>query len=178
MSNTEIAVVENQPKLKLGLNLAEYNNLNVSIQNLDRSVLKLAENFVSIGFYLLKIKEDKHFSELGFTDIYEFAKEKYGFGKTSCKNFISVFKKFGVGESYPSLNSKYAGYNFSQLVELVPEKDNIDEYSPSQTVKEIRIQKFQKKLEGDYKKIKSWFENTLFTYLVRPLRMPRRADGD
>lgn len=170
MSKTTIVELENnQPKLTYGLLLSEYKDLKGDMDLLDKSIKNLANNFISIGFYLNKIKENKFFSELGFKDIYEFAEVKYKFSKTSTKNFIAVANKFGAKDySYPSLQGKYKEYNFSQLVELLPEDEsNMDKFSPEQTIKEMRITKFYKNIENDENKIYSWLKKDLIEFLEK-----------
>lgn len=158
--------IKNQPVLELGIDICEYESLSNLIDNLNNCVHNLGHNFISIGFYLSKIKEHKKFIELGYESIYEYTEENFNFSKTTTKNFISVFEKFGNKKSaYPSIEDKYSKYNFSQLVELVGEKDNIDNYSPLQTIKEIRVTKFKKKLSSDNDKLNEWFKEDLFNFL-------------
>ncbi len=156
----------NQPDLIYGPGISEFVALNNLIDNLNRSVLDLSNKFISIGYYLKQLKDHSKFKELGYNTIYEFADENYHFSKTSTKNFIAVYEKFGNhGVSYPMISDKYRGYNFSQLVELVSVKDDLSNYSPSQTVKEIRITKLSTNLDKDIDKARKWFEVDLFNYL-------------
>lgn len=161
-------IKNDKPELTFGLQIGEYQKLNKSIENLDRCVRNLADNFVSIGYYLNEIKESKVFKDLGFEDIYEFADSKYHFGKTSTKNFINVYLKFGKYDCCPMLQSKYQNYNFSQLVELLPESEEaLNKYDPSQTVKEIRLTKFQNSLNEDKSKIEEWLQKDLCSFLKK-----------
>lgn len=161
-------IKNDKPELTFGLQIGEYQKLNKSIENLDRCVRSLADNFVSIGYYLNDIKESKVFKDLGFEDIYEFAESKYHFGKTSTKNFINVYLKFGKYDCCPMLQSKYQNYNFSQLVELLPESEEaLNKYDPSQTVKEIRLTKFQNSLNEDQSKLEKWLQKDLCSFLKK-----------
>lgn len=176
LTNTQEKILEratkqiknDKPELTFGLQIGEYQKLNKAIESLDRCVRSLADNFVSIGYYLNEIKESKVFKDLGFEDIYEFAESKYHFGKTSTKNFINVYLKFGKYDCCPMLQNKYQNYNFSQLVELLPESEEaLNKYDPSQTVKEIRLTKFQNSLNEDQSKIEKWLQKDLCSFLKK-----------
>jgi len=71
-----------------------------------------------------------------------------GFGRTSTKNFVSVFERFGDELSW---SGKYHDYSFTQLVELLPVKDNIEDYKPEMTVQAIRDQKLLEKAKSESK---------------------------
>lgn len=162
MKNEIIEIKNNQPELIYGVGLCEYIDLEKSINNLDSAVKNLAVKFMEVGKYLKEVKEHSKFKELGFESIYELTEVKYGFSKTTTKNFISVFEKFGNPDSYQYIKTEYRDYNFSQLVELVSEKENLDDYSPLQTVKEIRLTKLSKNVESDKTKVDDWFKKDLF----------------
>lgn len=162
MKNEIIEIENNQPELIYGVGLCEYIDLEKSINNLDSAVKNLAIKFMEVGKYLKEVKEHAKFKELGFESIYELTEVKYGFSKTSTKNFISVYERFGNKDGWTAIDSKYKDYNFSQLVELIPEQENIDDYSPFQTVKEIRLTKLSKNVESDKTKVDDWFKKDLF----------------
>ena len=167
MKNEIIEIKNNQPELIYGVGLCEYIDLEKTINNLDSAVKNLATNFMKVGKYLKEVKEHAKFQELGFESIYELTEANYGFSKTTTKNFISVYEKFGDMDTCNLISNKYQGYNFSQLVELVSEKENIDDYSPLQTVKEIRLIKFSKNVTSDKTKIYDWFKNDLLVALKK-----------
>ena len=162
MKNEIIEIENNQPELIYGVGLFEYIDLEKSINNLDSAVKNLAIKFMEVGKYLKEVKEHAKFKELGFESIYELTEVKYGFSKTTTKNFISVYERFGNKDGWTAIDSKYKDYNFSQLVELIPEQENIDDYSPLQTVKEIRLTKLSKNVESDKTKVDDWFKKDLF----------------
>lgn len=166
MKQTKIENYNNQPDLKCGQALCEFVDLEDTIEILNESIKSLSNSFIEIGYYLKKIKDHSRFKELGYESIYEFTDKNYNFSKTTTKNFISVYERFGVvNDEYPEIDYKYSDYNFSQLVELVSVKDELDNYSPSQTVKEIRISKLIDNVDSDKKAVKQWFENDLYNAL-------------
>lgn len=157
----------NKPETIYGDNIYAMSELEANIKELDRKINNLIDNFISIGWYLNKIKENKVFESLGFEDIYDFTYTKYKMSKTTTKNFIAVANKFADKKSmYPTIQSKYKDYSFSQLVELVPEdEDNLENYSPEQSVKEMRLTKLSKNLNSDLTKVIDWFKKDLLNFL-------------
>ena len=167
MKNEIIEIKNNQPELIYGVGLCEYIDLENAVNLLDEAVTNMSKNFITIGKRLKELKEHAKFKELGFESIYELTEVKYGFSKTSTKNYISVYERFGDKDGWTAINSKYKNYNFSQLVELIPEQENIDDYSPVQTVKEIRLTKLSKNVESDKTKVDDWFKKEVFEGLKK-----------
>lgn len=167
MKETKIENYNNTPDLIYGSYLTEYVSLKDTIDELNKSIKSLSDSFIEIGYYLKKIKDHSKFKELGYESIYEFAEKNYNFSKTTTKNFISVYERFGEINDFanPVIDEKYSDYNFSQLVELVSVKDDLNNFSPSQTVKEIRISKLSNNVDSDKNKAKEWFKNDLLSAL-------------
>jgi len=126
----------------------------------------VAESFVEIGGLLSIIKDEKLYESYEYKDIYEYAEDRYSLSKTTVKNFIAIFKKFGYIDDIETLwirlNDDYKNFNYSQLVELVSVPDDkLIDYNPSMTVKEIRsnkrldksINEFVKELKVIYNEI-------------------------
>lgn len=164
MKQTTIEKYNNQPDLACGQALCEFSDLNDTIDNLNISIKSLSDSFIEIGYYLKKIKDHSKFKELGYESIYEFTEKNYNFSKTTTKNFISVYERFGEINDFanPVIDEKYSDYNFSQLVELVSVKDDLNNFSPSQSIKEIRLSKLSSNIDSDKMKVKKWFENDLY----------------
>ena len=168
LTESEKEILKNKPELATGSesNFVDSIKLMEEIDNLDRDMKNLSDQFISIGFRLKSIKESNAFDILGFKDIYEFADVKYHLGKTSVKNFIAVYEKFGSCNHFPGLKSEFKDYSFSQLVELLPEpEDKLNNFSPMQTIKEMRLVKFAEKVEGDKKQIECWIKGDLLKFL-------------
>ena len=148
-------------------NLPEYKALANDINSLDFEIKSLTNNFINIGFYLNKIKENSLFLSLGFKDIYDFSESKYKLSKTTTKNFIAIYNRF-CDKNSKCLQRKFDNFSFSQLVELVSVDDNeLVHYSPMQTVKEMRISKLNNTIDSDNKKIKDWFCIDLYNHLKK-----------
>ena len=168
MNNEELTkYTNNQPETIYGNKIMAMTELNDNLEFLDKKINDLVNNFISIGWYLNKIKENKAFESLGFEDIYDFTYTKYKMSKTTTKNFIAVANKFAAKDlTYPCIESKYSDYSFSQLVELVPEdEDNLNNYSPEQSVKEMRLTKLTNNINSDVTKIIEWFRKDFLNFL-------------
>lgn len=107
---------------------------------------RIKDNFVSISIYLSKIaKYETAIQQSGCKDIYDFCEKKFGFGRTTTKNFLAINNKF---ISNDCLIEEVKDYNYSQLVELSSvEYDYLEEFSPDMTIKDMRKKK--KSLETD-----------------------------
>lgn len=161
-------IERNKPELDFNETMyAACTDLKFYLSKLDYAVRNVADGFIMIGYYLKAIRDSKAFTELGFKDIYEFAESKYQFSKTSVKNFISVSERFGNKDT-AHLERKYENYNFSQLVELVSEdEESLAKYSPAQTVKEIRLTKFENKYDENCERLLNWIQKDVVSFLKK-----------
>lgn len=122
-------------------------------ESISQSLKDIVINFLSIGKLLNIVKDNKLFVILNYSNIYDYSMDQYSLSRTTVKNLINVYNRFcEVGEMDPSkdtyylnsvnLKKEFKEYNYSQLVELLPLSDEeIKDYSPSQSVKEIRNNK-------------------------------------
>lgn len=149
---------------------AEYQLLKQSYDRLESVTDKIRDllndtvtNYLKIG-YLLSIISEKELKELGCDSIYEYAKENFNIGETTTKNFVNVYKRFAIQVESSSdvmqaynvyqvgLKDDFKDYSMSQLVELLPVKDEeLENYTPDMTTKEIRSLKKASQLT-DYEK--------------------------
>lgn len=117
-----------------------------SVNGVQLCLNRIKDNFVSISIYLSKIaKYGTAIQQSGCKDIYDFCEKKFGFGRTTTKNFLAINNKF---ISNDCLIEEVKDYNYSQLVELSSvEYDYLEEFSPEMTIKDIRKKK--KSLDTD-----------------------------
>lgn len=123
-------------------------NIHNAIKNSFESVSK---KFLELGYFLDRANEKQSYLDYGFDNLYDYTKVCFSIGKTTTKNFINLFKKFALvnycGDSYCNLKLKdeYKDYSYSQLVELLPvPEDELEKYTSSMTVAEIRSNKKMK----------------------------------
>lgn len=149
-----------------------YNQISDTVNAIRGLLNDTVNNYLKIGYLLSSITDDK-LKELGCDSIYDFSKENFDLGVTSTKNFINVYKKFGVINNdvnyspnymmhFISLKEEFKDFSMSQLVELLPVPDeDFDKFTPDMTCKDIRALKKIGQLtdfESDfYSKVKKAF---------------------
>ena len=119
------------------------------IEQIQKCEESIVESYFEIGRYLNIIDNDKLYQFEGYKDIYEFAEVKFNYKKTSVVNMISVYNKYKDEKNPDFIDEDYVDYGYTALVELLPvPKDEIKEnYSPSDTVVDIRKTKKLSKLD-------------------------------
>ena len=128
-----------------------------------QSIQSISNSFISIGNRLSEVKNtDGLLKANGFDDIYEYAEVTFGFKKTSTKNFINVADRFGDGYR---LKKEFEEYNFSQLIELLPE-DDMSSFSPYQTILEMRdVKKCNKCVRDGIASLLNYMETSFRAFL-------------
>lgn len=104
-----------------------------------KNLVAASENFISIGYYLKLIRDNEMYQEGGFSDIWEFAKNTYGIGKSVTSRWMSMNDKYSVDGNSPYLQEKFKGFGKSQLQEMLYlTDDQMEQVDEKMTVKEIR----------------------------------------
>ncbi len=103
------------------------------------NIRSLARDYIAIGFYLRRVRDDELFLEDGYKSIHEFAYEEFGMHKSTVNHCIRINAEFSKGGNSPAIDARYKEFGKAQLQELlyVPE-DKRDEVTPDMTVSEIR----------------------------------------
>lgn len=110
---------------------------------------KIQKSFVKIGWYLKHIRDNKLYFEGGYTNIWECAADQLGYSQSTASRFINICEKFSKDHNSPELDDKYAGFDKSQMIEMLPmEQEQLDRVSPDMTVKQIRDIKMENKNSG------------------------------
>lgn len=117
-------------------------------KTLDTELAKTAESFVRIG-YLLKVARDTEvLKESGYSTVAEFAKAEYGLSKDVVSRFIHINDRFSENGYGETLDSKYKGFGYSKLAEMLTLPDNIaDALVPEMTRQQIQEVKQEVKEE-------------------------------
>lgn len=104
----------------------------------DESV-KIQKSFVKIGWYLKHIKDNELYREDGYANINECAADQLGYSQSTVSRLINICEKFSKNHNSPELDEKYAGFDKSQMIEMLPMKpEQIEKVTPDMTVKQIR----------------------------------------
>lgn len=101
--------------------------------------MNMASNYVAIGFFLRKAKEQKLYLSGGYDSIHDMALDKFGMSRQTTNHAMNVNKKFSKDGNSPMLEEKYHEYGKSQLQEMLYLTDaQLENVKPDMTVKEIR----------------------------------------
>jgi len=123
-------------------------NYQDSIEIIKDELHHAQKSFVKIGWYLKHIDEQKMYEEDGYSDLYDFARDKFNITRTTASRFISICERFSVNNNSPELDDKYSEYGVSQLFEMLPMNDKeIEKVTPDMPVGKIRELKAETKAE-------------------------------
>lgn len=107
---------------------------------------KIQKSFVKIGWYLKHIRDSKLYTEDGYANIYECAADQFGYSQSTVSRFINICEKFSKDNNSPELDTRYAGFDKSQMIEMLPLKpDELEKVTPDMTVAQIRDIKSDRK---------------------------------
>lgn len=109
------------------------------------------ENFIAIGYYLKHIDETEQYKEDGYANIWECAKQEFGFSQARASRCINICKAYSVDGDSPYIDERFKNFNPSQLQEMLPFKDDehlIGQITPDMSSREIRREIRNAKKEG------------------------------
>lgn len=110
-----------------------------SIEIIHEELHKTRKSFIKIGWYLKHIHDNNMYDQEGYTNIYDFAMEKFRFSQSTTTRYINLCEEFSVNHNSPELDQKYEDYNISQLFEMLSmSKEKIEQVTPDMTVDKIR----------------------------------------
>ncbi len=120
-----------------------------SIDIIKDESLKVQKSFVKIGWYLKHIRDNELYKENGYASVWECAADQLGYSQSTASRFINICEKFSKDHNSPELDIKYAGFDKSQMIEMLPmEPDQLDKVTPEMTIKQIREIKTEKKVKA------------------------------
>lgn len=106
-----------------------------------------ARSVIAIGYYLKCVKQEELFKEAGFRDIYDYAKERFGFSSSTTSRYMTRNDKFSVNGNSPLLDEKYKDFNKSQMQEMLGlDMEQLEQVTPDMTVVQIREMKKPKEM--------------------------------
>lgn len=92
------------------------------------SIVKCMDNvkgsYLKIGLALVKIHKGNMYVLDGYKNITEFAEKIFGLPRATTNNSMNIVNKF-CKEGTATLLDEYIGYNFTQLVEMLPMSDDM-----------------------------------------------------
>lgn len=119
------------------------NEITITFQNVCQLIqekqLNMAENYVAIGYYLRKAKEEELYREGGYASIHEMAAGEFGMARQTAEHCMRINEKFSEGGDSPALEESFRKYGKSQLQEMLYLTDEqLEDVRPDMTVKDIR----------------------------------------
>lgn len=111
-------------------------------EDIRRKLAETADNFVYIGYRLKQIRDSGMFG--GAADVFEFAQNEYGLGKSTVSRFIAINEKYSEGGNSLELKEEFRGFSSSKLSEMLTLPDNeIQMITEKTTIRAIReLKKF------------------------------------
>lgn len=98
-----------------------------------------ARSVIAIGYYLKYIRDQELYREAGYENIWDYARNRYGFSVSTASRYMARNDKFSVGGNSPTLDEKYRDYSKSQLQEMLSlNEEQLEQVRPDMTVQEIR----------------------------------------
>lgn len=109
---------------------------------IEASLVTTAREYVAIGHWLRRIRDDKLFLEEGYKNFEEYVRQKYHKDAGWASKCIKVNAQFSVGGNSPHLSKEYRSYSKYQLVELAymseGQRELVGPDTPVRAMKQIR----------------------------------------
>lgn len=116
-------------------------------KNIIREKMKSSvENFIAIGYHLKHIDETGQYKEDGYANIWECAKQEFGFSQPKASRCINICKAYSVNGDSPYIDERFKNFNTSQLQEMLPFKD--DEHLMGQITPDMSSRKIRKEMQN------------------------------
>lgn len=124
---------------------------------------KAQESFIGMGYFLKRIKEKELYRELGYDNMFSFAKEQCHMDESAVSRFIGLCERFSKDNNSPILDTKFKGYSKSQLIEMMSIKDDqtMEKMNPDMTIKQMREAKKEALNEPTDDDIRLFFDEEL-----------------
>ena len=119
-----------------GYNLSEIKEI------IKDNINKASQSFISTGYFLKYVRDNNLFTEDGYRNIWEFAKNEFGICKSWACKWMQINDRFSIDGNSPELVDKYKDFKSSKLAEMVVLDDKqLDQVTPTTTIVKIRTLK-------------------------------------
>lgn len=106
-----------------------------------------ARSVISIGYWLMYVRDRNQFQEYGYSDINEYAAKQFGFSRSTTKRYIDRCIRFSKGGNSPILDDRYRDFSKAQLQEMLGlDDEQLEQVTPDMTVRQIRAMKQPKEI--------------------------------
>lgn len=106
-----------------------------------------ARSVISIGYWLMYVRDRNMFQEYGYSNINEYAAGQFGFSRSTTKRYIDRCVRFSKGGNSPVLDERYRDFSKAQLQEMLGlDDEQLEQVTPDMTVRQIRAMKQPKEI--------------------------------
>lgn len=113
-----------------------------SLKYIYTDITDIKKNYIRLGFHLNEFQVGNYYLDFGFRSIAEMAEANFGMDKGAVSRCIDVFRRFCMKQEYSCkmvIDDRYKDFSYSQLVEMLPLKDDIIcKITPDMSVRQIR----------------------------------------
>ncbi len=134
-----------------------------------RENLKSAANsFITIGYYLKHIRDEKLYEGAGYSSIWECAKQEFGLNETAASRYIGWNTEYSIDGDSPLIDDKYKDFSKSQLQEMFSLSEavrkDITSENTVQEIREIAKQEHEKQMPTEAE-VKAFYERLCEGYV-------------
>lgn len=130
-------------------------------REIDLCQRKAMTSVVELGYILRKADDAELYKQEGYTSIYKFAKEIYGWDQSQTSRFMDINREFSEGGYSTTLKKRYEGFGKAKLAEMLTLPETVrEELVPDIKREEIReIKRDMNEAAAEHKK--ETFEKTV-----------------
>ena len=99
--------------------MIQINTMDDVIREIDNCHLKAFTAMVELGYILRKADDAQLFREKGYSSIFEFAKETYGWDQSKTSRYMDINRQYSVDGYSTELLPQYEGYGPAKLSEML-----------------------------------------------------------
>lgn len=132
-------------------------------REIDNCQRKAMKSVVELGYILRKADDAGVYKEQGYTSIYKFAKQEYGWSQSQTSRFMDINREFSEGGYSTVLKERYKRFGQAKLAEMLTLPENVrEELDPDMKRDDIREIKSQVR-EAAEKEKEGTFEAAVFS---------------
>ena len=139
-------------------------------REIDRAQRKACTSIVEIGFILRKADDSELYKERGYSSIFSFAKEAYGWDKSRTSRFMAINREYSEGGYSEVLKKEYEGFGEAKLSEMLQLPEGIrEELNPDMKRDEIRDIKQEYRAAEEEREVREFEEASVAPAQQRPM---------
>ncbi|MDE5588205.1 MAG: hypothetical protein K2J60_03570 [Acetatifactor sp.] len=149
--------------------MIQIHNMEDVEREIDKAQRKACTSIVEIGYILRKADDSELYRERGFSSIFAFAKETYGWDQSRTSRFMAINREYSDGGYSTVLKAQYEGFGEAKLSEMLLLPEGIrEELDPEMKRDEIRSIKSEFK-EAEQERESREFEESFAPAQMKPL---------